>query len=281
VGVLGFGVVVVLATQGGGSTPPREPPLSDMAWVSVDSRPSGAELSVRTASKVTRFGVTPTKLQLPVGEPADVSLSKPGYETVHRTITPIHDDQLGVELLEVTRFAGTWRLPDGELRAFERIGDQVDVYKLDEVAGPRQFFKHYKLVAADRGIAFASDDEIVDPREPDNPRCHVAVHVEYHYQQADDTLELTRPKVSFDEPCVRHDHELETGRLVRVSGGGDRVEVLAPAGVPQKRTQSVPANKSPKLQQKLVPQQPPRSVPNQPLQSQQQFVPEQNAMSPQ
>jgi len=45
-------------------------------------------------------------------------------------------------------------MASGELRALAREGERVDVFKLDAVAGPRRFFRHYAFVAADHGIAF-------------------------------------------------------------------------------------------------------------------------------
>ena len=62
----------------------------------------------------------------------------------------------------------------------------------------REFFKNYKFAPADKGIAFAADDEVVDPRKPDDPRCHVPVHVEYRYDPQEDVLEQRREKVKID-----------------------------------------------------------------------------------
>src|ERR1043165_7149857 len=53
----------------------------------------------------------------------------------------------------------------------------------------------YEFVRAERGVAFAVDDEIVDSRAPNDPACHVKVHVEYRYDPNGDVLEQRRDKV--------------------------------------------------------------------------------------
>src|SRR5207249_6622956 len=118
------------------------------------------------------------------GAHVEIIVRKPGYLSVQRTAMAGEPaTKLELELDSVIRFQGVWRLASGELRAFERHDERVDVSKLDEVSGPRHFYRHYSFAPADAGIAFGGDEEIVDPRAPDEPSCHVAVHVEYRYDQ--------------------------------------------------------------------------------------------------
>jgi hypothetical protein len=108
------------------------------------------------------------------------------------------------------------------------------VYKLEEIDGEETFYKHYKFTRAQSGIAFATDEEVVDPRAPNDPHCHVPVHIEYRYDPANDVLELHRDTVKIDlkdGSCVVRSRNVEPARLARVdTSHGDTVEISAPAG---------------------------------------------------
>jgi tRNA A-37 threonylcarbamoyl transferase component Bud32 len=237
VGVLGFAIVAVIAVRGGEPDHPRPP--NDRSGVpegtvriDVTSTPDKAEVT-RDGALV---GTTPVSIYLAPGASANLVVRKPGYlPAEHRVTAGSSSGGFPVTLVEVHQFNGVWQLPDGELRALERSGDQVDIYKLDEVAGERHFYRHFPLVAAKVGVAFASDDEIVDARAPDDPQCHVPVRVEYRYRPEGDALELQREKVGIDlvgGHCVVRTRAVDTSALVRVDASTTTpTEHLAPAGI--------------------------------------------------
>jgi serine/threonine protein kinase len=221
-GVLGVALVVVLTTRDKPAR--REAAVAVGETVTITTTPSDAEF--RTNHVV---GHTPYSVYLSPGNAVAGTLTKPGY-LAKQVYTK---ESAHFVLDEVTQFQGVWRMDNGELRAFERRGDEVSVFKLREVAGEREFFKNYKFTAAPRGIAFASDDEVIDQRAPNDPRCHVPVRVEYHYDPASDVLEQTREKVAIDfvhGSCVVRSRDAQTSQLVRVDTAHETVEISAPAG---------------------------------------------------
>ncbi|HSD87829.1 MAG TPA: serine/threonine-protein kinase, partial [Kofleriaceae bacterium] len=193
-GVLGVAVVVVLGTRDHGTPSPKhENPAVQPGQVVIDVRsdPSGADVTTDHL-----VGQTPTKVSVAPNLAVSVTVSKPGYiaqtRALHAGASGTVEDFTLDAPMQFTQ--GAWRLKNGELRAFKRTDDQVDVYKLREVNGHGEFFKHYKFTKADTGIAFAADDEVVDSRAPDGPHCHVPVRVEYRYNQERDVLALRREK---------------------------------------------------------------------------------------
>jgi tRNA A-37 threonylcarbamoyl transferase component Bud32 len=204
----------------------------DHVRIQIVSTPSGAEVT----NGDHLIGTTPTSIQLARGETVELVAHKPGYLAQARTLTAgAEGSSLGFELAAVSRFQGVWRQDNGELRAFERVADQVEVYKLAEVEGARTFYKRYVFAPARHGIVFAASDEVIDPRAPGDPRCHVAVRVEYRYDPESDVLELHREKVKIDlrdGSCVVRSRAIEPSRLARVDVVRDEVELLAPAGKP-------------------------------------------------
>jgi len=219
-----------------------QPPAGTIA-IDVTSTPDGAIVQLAG----TTLGSTPRTLHVASNARVDLVVAKPGYLPSHRTFDAgTADTQLAINLGAVTRFEGVWKLPTGELRAFERNGERVAVSKLATVTGRRELWKFYPFVAADAGIAFAADDEVIDPRAPDDKSCHVAVHVEYRYDAAHDTLELRRPKVTIDfvaGQCVPRSQDVTAQALVRVDGAHDTVSIDAPAGTPnvvKRSTKPVP-----------------------------------------
>jgi tRNA A-37 threonylcarbamoyl transferase component Bud32 len=240
VGVLGVAIGGVILVRHGddraapAAVAPDVPPAGTIT-LEVTSTPEHALLAL--GDRV--IGPTPIALHVAPNALVELRVTKPGYVSDHRTLgAGGSDSAIAIQLGEVTRFQGVWRLPTGELRAFERASDQVTVSKLDDVAGARHFYKRYPFVDAATGIAFAADDEVVDPRAPDDPSCHQPVHVVYHYDAATDALALDRPTVSVDfvaGHCVPRSQAVETLQLVRVDQGHDSVRLPAPVGEPKKR----------------------------------------------
>jgi len=226
--VLAVGALAVWALRGGDPAASHAS-AADTIRLELRSTPDRARVTAGSAAPVT----TPAAIDLPRGAVVELTATRPGYLAAHRTVTASEPARIDLALVEVTQFHGVWRLPDGQLRALERAGDQVDVSKLDAVAGPRHFYRHYEFVAVDAGVAFAADEEVVDPRAPDEPSCHVTVHVEYRYDPASDALELRRDKLALDlidGHCVVQRRSVETSALVRADAARDDLEVTAPAG---------------------------------------------------
>jgi tRNA A-37 threonylcarbamoyl transferase component Bud32 len=233
VGVLGVAFAAYMATRERDKpvvSPKAQPAVAADASIVVTSQPSDAE--VKENDRVV--GRTPLTLPVAAATQHTLTVTRPGYLAQTKTV---HAGQpASFTLTDVSGFNGTWRMKNGELRWFERSGEQVSVYKLTEVEGPREFFKNYKFAPADKGIAFAADDEIVDPRKPDDPHCHVPVHVEYRYDPNGDVLEQRAEKVKIDltdGSCVVRSRNIESDLLVHVDHAQDEVEISAPVGVPQ------------------------------------------------
>jgi hypothetical protein len=233
--VLVISVVVVVMPRGQPrvEVTPRvlERPSPGQVAIDVVSQPPGAE--VRANGQLR--GTSPTKIDAAQGDTVELVFTKPGYLPVTKTWTVQPGANLvQVSLQEVVRFEGVWKLDSGELRELDRNGDQVDIYKVTAAhGGTKTFFKHYDFVASTEGVVFRADDEIVDPRSPNDPRCHVRVRVEYHYNPAHDVLEQLREKVKIgfqDGRCVVASREIEPTTLSRVGAVGDEVEIPAPVG---------------------------------------------------
>ncbi|HEY5923883.1 MAG TPA: serine/threonine-protein kinase [Kofleriaceae bacterium] len=241
-GVLAVAVVVVIMSREPAQKPVAAPidedkPPPGQVALDVASTPIGAE--VREAGRVR--GTTPTKLYAKPGDTLDLVIDKPGYLSEPRKVTLQAADALHVNLVPVSGFDGVWKLANGELRRFKRNGDQVDVFKRTEAHGTDTFFKTYEFVRADRGVAFAIDDQVVDPRAPNDPRCHVKVHVQYHYDPSADALEQHRDKVKIsfqDGSCTVQSREVEPTKLARAEAVNE-VEIPAPVGKPVKRAEPV------------------------------------------
>jgi hypothetical protein len=186
---------------------------------------------------------------------SELLIVKPGYLPERRTAAA----DVAVTLQEISQFQGVWRLADGALRAFVRAGDHVDVFKLDEVEGPRTFYKHYPFVSAREGVAFAADDVVIDERASD-PGCQVPVHLEYRYDPHDDTLELSRPEVAIDivnGHCVERTHHDVIEHLDRVDEAHEALVHHAPVGkvVLTKKPREKSDSRSAPAPQQIIPQQ--------------------------
>ncbi|CAN5438726.1 hypothetical protein BH11MYX1_BH11MYX1_07410 [soil metagenome] len=223
---------------------PPEPAAGSIA-VEVTSTPDRAVVAV--GARVV--GTTPHTLHVAKNAQVELTVKKPGYLPSHRTFSAgSSDSQLAINLGAVSRFEGVWKLPTGELRAFERDGERVAISKLVEVDGHRTLFKSYPFVEAETVglIAFATDDEVIDPRAPDEKSCHIQVHVEYRYDAASNELVLRRPTVAIDfvgGQCVARRQELVPQPLVRVDAEHDSVEITAPAGELSKSPPRAPTKK--------------------------------------
>ena len=259
-GTLGLGLVGALMVHGQpvGAPAAGEPgagaPGAGAIAVEITSIPDRAVVAI--GERVV--GMTPQTLHVAKDARLELTVKKPGYLPSHRTLfAGSADSQLAINLGAVSRFEGVWKLPTGELRAFERDGDRVAISKLTEVDGHRTLFKAYPFVDADTGnqIAFATEDEVIDPRAPDEKSCHIPVHVEYRYDAALDELVLRRPTVAIDlvsGQCVARRQELVPQRLVRVDTPRDSVDLRAPAGDLSKSVRS-PSKKATTLKPKLAP----------------------------
>ncbi|MCB9572005.1 MAG: hypothetical protein H6709_07925 [Kofleriaceae bacterium] len=137
----------------------------------------------------------------------------------------------------MTTFEGVWSLPDGALRAFERRGEQVAMFRLDATAAPRTFERFFEFVPADAGeVAFVASEDHVDARAPEEPSCHVPLRAEYRFDLTTDRLERRqeRAQISFDDGhCVLGAREWGDAVALhreRVGDGGSWVESSAGVG---------------------------------------------------
>jgi serine/threonine protein kinase len=246
-GLLGGAVIVVVMSRSD-HTPSSSPkpnamvaPAKGTIPFDVTSTPAGAE--VRKANMLV--GTTPTTLAAYPGETFELDVRKPGYLPEHRSI-PVDPNEaagertlekhrllLAVNLVSVQQFEGTWKLAGGELRAFTRRDDQVDVYKLASVDGERLYMKTYQFALADSGVVFGGDETVSDPRAPSEPSCNVRLRVAYHYDPVRDVLEQERERVSLDftaGKCVVQARKVEPSLLARVGVASDAHEISAPVG---------------------------------------------------
>jgi hypothetical protein len=159
------------------------------------------------------YGTTPAKLEVRDGEQVDLTIKKPGYAPERKALAASEDTRaVDVVLRQINGFEGTWVLPDGQLRAFTRSGDDhVDVYKLASLKGEREFYRKFLFEDAVAGVKFAATDTVVDQRAPSEPSCQVPVRVEYIYDPQRDVLEVRPEGVETgyqNGRCVVHNREL-------------------------------------------------------------------------
>jgi tRNA A-37 threonylcarbamoyl transferase component Bud32 len=251
VGVLGLGIVGVIASRGGTEhardpAAPAGDPNAGTVAIDITSTPDRAAVSVDNHL----VGFTPHSLHVKPSSTVVLAVHKPGYLPNQQTLqASTTDSAIAISLGEVTSFQGVWRLPEsdgGGLRAFKRQNDQVAVFKLKEVDGKREYYKTFPFVEADTGVAFAADDEVVDDRAPNDPTCHATVHVEYRFDTTKpNTLELRRPHVVMDfvdGHCVARKQDVAISTLDRVDHETETRSLPAPVGVPQKDTLPSPFN---------------------------------------
>ena len=183
--------------------------------IDVISMPAGAEVR----SNKGGLDMTPTQLFAPPGESLDLTIRKPGYLPEKRKVQAGPSGSVvDVKLVEVSEFRGVWQLPNGELRAFERRGEQVDVFRLTTVTGERSWFTRYAFELVDSGIGFGGEDLIADPHAPKEPTCNVRMRVDYVYVPEKDALEQRREHVELDfadGKCTERSRRIEPVQLVR------------------------------------------------------------------
>ncbi len=269
IGVLGVGVIAVVLlgrdkdgekhrTTSAAERPGRTTPAAGSVTIDIVTRPSGAEVRANNAM----LDMTPTHVNAEPGDKLELSIRKPGFIPERRNIeVGPSNSAVSVDLVEVNQFRGVWKLPDGQLRAFERRGDQVDVFKLTSVTGERTFMTRYAFHLVDAGIGFGGEDLIPDPAAPQEPSCVVRMRVDYVYDPTRDALEQRREKVDLDfadGKCTERARHVEPAQLVRADRRPSETHELAmPVGPPikSKRTQDEKSPKSKKdALNDLVPQ---------------------------
>ncbi len=233
-GVLGVAVAGVLAVRGGPSPRAGATRSSDLVQVEIRSNPPRATVMRGD----TMFGTTPARLDVRAGEQLELTIKKPGYAPVQKSLAANEDTRaIDVVLVQVNGFEGTWVLPDGQLRAFTRSGDDhVDVFKLASLTSEKEFYRKFLLEDAPAGIKFASTETVIDERAPNEPSCQVPVRVEYEYDPQRDALEVRPENVETgfqNGRCVVHSRELVAAiPLVRADRTADTRLGHAPVGTP-------------------------------------------------
>ena len=166
------------------------------AVIEVTTTPPGARVMEGGQDR----GATPLVLPVTPGREVVLDLVRPGYVTVRRLVTARAGDPVVVaaSLALVEGFEGVWSMPDGgELRAFERRGDQVAGFKLASASGAREFLRFFDFMPATGGVTFAATEPFVDERAPDEPSCNIPLRAEYRYQPEVDRLELRRERAQY------------------------------------------------------------------------------------
>jgi len=234
-GVLGIAIVgVVLARQ---STPDDAGPSASSGFVQLEVRSNPPRATVMRGDRM--YGTTPAKLEVRAGEQVELTVKKPGYAPEHKALAASEDTRaVDVVLRQINGFEGTWVLPDGQLRAFTRSGDEhVDVYKLQSLAGEKEFYRKFLFEESATGVKFATTETVVDQRAPTEPSCQVPVRVEYVYDPERDALEVRPENVETgfqSGRCVVHARELVAAiALVRANRDATDVRTThAPVGTP-------------------------------------------------
>ncbi len=246
-GVLGVAIIAVALTRGspragtsaadGTGVPESASALpAGLVRLEVYSIPAGSEV-VREGRLVGR---TPMVIDAAPATELVFTIRRPGYAAVrHAMRVPAASTTLPAFQLQAIRgFEGVWALPDGELRAFERAGDdRVAVSKVASADGARQFFRHYAFVPADEGAVFATSESLIDPAAPTEPSCNMPQAVEYRYDPASDALTLRRERIRHDlvqGRCIVRHRELDAPvTLIRADGRATfERESLPPVGTP-------------------------------------------------
>ncbi len=252
--VVAAGAVIVVVGVGRDRAPRQlaspSPRVSGRtAVVQVTTRPPGA----RVRRGQTDLGVTPHVIgDLAPGELVELSLSKPGYATVTRTVAAADGEPVRVEaaLAMVAGFEGVWSLPDGGFRQFERRGEQVAGFSMAAAAGPRAFLRMFEFVPVDdAGVAFTATEPFVDERAPEEPSCNIPLRAEYHYRPSEDTLELRKEKAQYtliDGRCVMQATAWSESRaLARIAGAApDSVWAESHAGAAPPAKPPAPTSKA-------------------------------------
>jgi len=236
VGLLGgaFAVVVMSRSDDKPKASPSERSNTEVpkgsVAIEVVSTPASAE--VKKGSMLV--GKTPVQVAAQPSETLEIDVRKAGYLPEHRSINVAEGERaVAVNLVAVQQFEGTWQLSSGELRAFARRNDEVDVFKLAAVDGERVFMKTYQFSLVDSGVEFGGEESVSDPRAPNEPSCNVRLSVAYHYDPVSDVLEQEREKVSLDfaaGKCIVQARKTEPSALARVGAANEAHDLSAPVG---------------------------------------------------
>ncbi len=147
-------------------------------------------------------GSSPATLEVRPGAPLTIRITKPGYRPIVEVITPAmliltKDVLVRRDLQAITGFEGVWAMPSGQLRAFQRVGESIEVYKLATVTGEREFWRRFELVepTAPGEVVFAISTELTDERGVRDPSCQIAHRVEYHFDPASELLDVRAERV--------------------------------------------------------------------------------------
>lgn len=227
-GVLAVAIGGVVLVRGGPKRNDSDSPAASSGLVEFEIRSNPSRATVMRGDRM--YGTTPAKLEVKDGEHLELTIKKPGYAAQKKSVAAGKDARgVDIVLSPISGFEGTWVLPDGQLRAFARSGDEhVDVFKLQSLKGDREFYRKFMFEAADSGVVFASTETIVDQRAPSEPSCQVPVRVEYHYDAERDVLQVFPESVETgfqDGRCVIHSRDgAKAIDLVRADAS-DRVEV--------------------------------------------------------
>ncbi|MEJ7603991.1 MAG: serine/threonine-protein kinase, partial [Kofleriaceae bacterium] len=172
-------------------------PHAGFVQVAIESTPSGARVMRIGDGPERALSSTPAQLELREGQPVALAIRKPGYLAVRHQLTPTRDERVRIALQPVTGFEGVWTMPDGQLRELARNGDQVDVYKRAAVTGPRELWRKFTFVdgTVTDEVTFATDAEMVAEGASADPSCRLTHRIEYHYQLANQTLEVQAERI--------------------------------------------------------------------------------------
>jgi hypothetical protein len=95
-------------------------------------------------------------------------------------------------------FTGLWRLPGGELRGFERQGEQVAGFRMRSPTERREFLRFFAFAPSRPGtVMFTASEPFVAEEAPDEPSCNVPLRAEYVYRPTGDVLELRKERVKY------------------------------------------------------------------------------------
>ncbi|MBS1122087.1 MAG: serine/threonine protein kinase [Deltaproteobacteria bacterium] len=142
-------------------------------------------------------GSSPATFEVRASTPLKIRISRPGYRPIERALTPGKDAVVREDLEAINTFEGVWAMPSGQLRAFHRVGDAVEVYKLETVTGEREFWRKLDLVDGARSeeVVFAITTELTDDRGEHDPSCQISHRIEYHFDPAADALDVRAERV--------------------------------------------------------------------------------------
>ncbi len=199
VGVLGLAIVGLIVVRGHAEEPASNrgaaPVLSPDGFVRVQVITQPAKATVKRDDHLV--GSSPATIELRAGTSMALAISKPGYRSIQLTLTPDKDALVRKDLEAINTFEGVWAMPDGQLRAFKRVDDAVEVFKLATVTGEREFWRKLELVEGARAdeVVFAITAELTDDRGARDPSCQISHRIEYHFDPTSEALDVRAERV--------------------------------------------------------------------------------------